>query len=253
MSVKIKNAGDTGYQQEIYGDSIIVERHFSKAGSSGFRIKNSSGRLISTRKLDLEDICDYFALQLDNPISVLTQDMARQFLSNSSPQDKYKFFVRGTQLEQLNQDYQLLEENIENIEATFSDKKKDIEILKDCEVRARELYSMSEKHDVTRAKIRNLSRQMAWAQVEQQEAHLRSFDDDIRRKEEEIRAKEQIEGEKSVEYERADGLVSEASLDLQEIQKELEPIDSEMDQVNEKYQKLKSEAKEVQVKLPEGN
>ncbi|MCJ1356930.1 MAG: Structural maintenance of chromosomes protein 6 [Icmadophila ericetorum] len=246
QDVKLKNAGDTGYQQEVYGDSIIVERHFSKAGSSGFKIKNSAGRLISTRKLDLEDICDYFALQLDNPISVLTQDMARQFLSNSSIQDKYKFFVKGTQLEQLNQDYQLLEENIDNIEATFPDKRKDVEILKENEARARELYIMSEKHDATRNKIRNLSRQMAWAQVEQQEAHLRSFDNDIQKKEEEVRTMEQSEGEKSAAYDQADGLVTEALVILQEVQKELEPIDLERDKVNEKHQKLKTEAKEVQ-------
>ena len=50
-------------------------------------------------------------------MNVLTQDMARQFLSNSSPSDKYKFFIRGTQLEVLDADYKLMEEHLDSINA----------------------------------------------------------------------------------------------------------------------------------------
>lgn len=96
--MKLKNTSDTAYQHEVYGNTIIVERHFSRAGSSNFKLKSSSGKIISSRKSDLDEICDYFALQIDNPMNVLTQDMARQFLNNSIPLDKYKFFMKGTQL-----------------------------------------------------------------------------------------------------------------------------------------------------------
>lgn len=32
---------------------------------------------------------DHFNIQVDNPLTVLTQDQARGFLSNSTPKDKY--------------------------------------------------------------------------------------------------------------------------------------------------------------------
>jgi structural maintenance of chromosomes protein 6 len=168
LIVKLKNGG-YGFQQETYGDSIIVERHFTKTGSSGFKLKGATGRVISTKKADLEEICDYFALQIDNPMNVLTQDMSRQFLNNSTPADKYRFFVKGVQLEQLDQDYQLLEETIDLIESRLKTRDDDIRVLENRAKKAMAKLEMSDKHDKLRGKIRDYMRQMAWSQVEQEE------------------------------------------------------------------------------------
>ncbi|KZF18881.1 DNA repair protein Rad18 [Xylona heveae TC161] len=175
LAVRVKNRGEGSYQKDIYGDSIIVERHFSKSGASGFKLKSASGRIISTKKSDLEEICDHFCLQIDNPMNVLSQDMARQFLNSSSPSEKYKFFVKGVHLEDLDHDYQLLAETIEGVETTLNNKKDDLSALKKDADRARDRLALSDKHDSVRQKIRNLSRQMAWAQVEQQEKALEGF------------------------------------------------------------------------------
>jgi len=72
-------------------------------------IKGKDGKVISTKKQGLATICDHMNIQVDNPMNVLTQggcsfvfiakkrlmgegnvDSARQFLSASHPQDKYK-------------------------------------------------------------------------------------------------------------------------------------------------------------------
>lgn len=92
--VRIKNQGDGAYMPDEYGKSIIVERHFSRNGTSGFKLKSENGRIISTKKAELDAITDFFSLQIDNPMNVLSQDMARQFLSTSSPAEKYKFLDR---------------------------------------------------------------------------------------------------------------------------------------------------------------
>ena len=167
--VRIKNQGDSAYLPNDFGSSIIVERHFTKSGASGFRIKSAAGRTISTRKSDLDSITDYFALQIDNPMNVLSQDMARQFLSTSSPADKYKFFVKGVQLEQLDHDYRLIEESIDQVEEKLTihlDEMKALEIKKE---KASARLAMSDRHESLRDKLRNLRAQMAWAQVEEQE------------------------------------------------------------------------------------
>lgn len=167
--VRIKNQGDSAYNPNEFGNSIIIERHFSRNGSSGFKIKSSSGRVVSTKKSELDSITDYFALQIDNPMNVLSQDMARQFLSSSSPSEKYKFFVKGVQLEQLDQDYRLLEESIDQTEAKLSihlDQIKDLETNRN---NARAKLALSDKNETMRARVRNLRAQMAWVQVEEQE------------------------------------------------------------------------------------
>ena len=167
--VCIKNRGDGAYLPDDYGDSIIVERHFTKNGTSGFKLKAANGRIISTKKADLDSIADYFSLQIDNPMNVLSQDMARQFLSSSSPADKYKFFVRGVQLEQLDQDYRLIEEFVDQIEEKLESKGADIRALENTSNLAKQKLELSDQHESLRDKIRDLRNQMAWAQVEEQE------------------------------------------------------------------------------------
>ncbi|KAB8245255.1 hypothetical protein BDV35DRAFT_381620 [Aspergillus flavus] len=167
--VRIKNQGDGAYMPDDYGKSIVIERHFTKAGTSGFKIKAENGRIVSTKKAELDAIIDFFTLQFDNPMNVLSQDMARQFLSSSSPAEKYKFFVKGVQLEQLDQDYRLIEESADQIEEKLRGREQDIMILKHRKVAANQKLDMSDQHESLRNRVRNVRSQMAWAQVEEQE------------------------------------------------------------------------------------
>lgn len=167
--VRIKNKGDDAYRKDDFGDSIIVERHFSRSGASGFRIKDSRGKIVSTKKADLDAISDYFALQIDNPMNVLSQDMARQFISSSSPADKYKFFVKGVQLEQLDQDYRVIEESIDQIQDKIHLHSEEMKILERRRDRTKDRLAASDKREGLREKLRNLRAQAAWSQVEEQE------------------------------------------------------------------------------------
>lgn len=163
--VRIKNQGDGAYLPDDFGRSIVVERHFTKNGTSSFKIKSESGRLISTKRAELDAIIDHFTLQFENPMNVLSQDMARQFLSSSSPAEKYKFFVKGVQLEQLDQDYRLIEESCDQIAEKLRSKKQDISILEDRRNAAKKKLDISDQHESLRHKLRNRRSQMAWAQV----------------------------------------------------------------------------------------
>lgn len=102
-------------------------------------------------------------------MNVLSQDMARQFLSTSSPAEKYKFFVKGVQLEQLDQDYRLIEESIDQILEKLQSKQQDIKILENRKNAAKQKLEISDRHESLRNKIRSIRNQMAWAQVEEQE------------------------------------------------------------------------------------
>lgn len=167
--VRIKNQGDGAYLPDDFGKSIIVERHFSKSGASSFKIKAENGRIISTKRAELDAIIDHFTLQFENPMNVLSQDMARQFLSSSSPAEKYRFFVKGVQLEQLDQDYRLIEESGDQIEEKLRSKEQDISSLKDRRDAAQKKLEMSDQQESLRNRVRNLRNQNAWAQVEEQE------------------------------------------------------------------------------------
>ena len=247
LRVKIKNHGETAFQHDTYGDSIIVERHFSRAGSSSFKLRSSSGRLISARKGDLDEICDFFALQIDNPMNVLTQDMARQFLNSSSTQDKYKFFMKGTQLEHLDSDYLIVEQNLDTIDTELYRKQEDCEIFQARAEKAQDLLRLSDQQDVLRDKIDYYRRQLAWVQVEEQERTLSDMDRRLRRGDEKIAALEMKAGGLSEAFSQTEQAAEHAKQALEDAQDALKPQHEEKDIVKTEHDKQKAEAKSLQV------
>ncbi|KAL8807129.1 MAG: hypothetical protein Q9200_004795 [Gallowayella weberi] len=242
LSVKIKNKGDSAYQPEVYGDSIIVERHFTRSGASNFKMKSVTGRLISTRKADLEEVCDYFALQIDNPMNVLTQDMARQFLSNSTPQDKYKFFMKGTQLEHLDGDYLQIEQSIDRMDQDLAKSLADLGAYEEEARKAKHTLTLSDKHDSLREKIRMIGWQMAWAQVEEVEQSLAQTDDELVKIAKYLANAEQKTTQHSEIYEAADLGLRDAHRVLQELQDTLAPHNEKKDQAKEESEAAKNKA-----------
>ena len=53
----------------------------------------------------LMDLPTIATLQVDNPVSMLSQDTSRNFLHSSNPSDKYRLFMKGTHLDQIAHDY----------------------------------------------------------------------------------------------------------------------------------------------------
>ena len=241
LAVKIKNAGDTAYQQEVYGDSILVERHFSRSGSSSFKLKSSTGRLISTKKGDLEEICDFFALQIDNPMTVLTQDMARQFLNNSTPYDKYKFFMKGTQLEHLDGDYLIVEQNVDAIDQDLWKKTQDIKVFEEAAQKAKNLLAHSEKQDALRARIHNLAKQMAWAQVEEQERNLRDCIQRLTVTEEKIKALELNAAGLSEAFSQTEQSSEHANKAVEDARNTMAPLQEEKERIKANHNRFKAE------------
>ncbi|TDZ18332.1 Structural maintenance of chromosomes protein 6 [Colletotrichum orbiculare MAFF 240422] len=177
--VRIKNQGIDAYQHDIYGETIRVERHFSRAGASGFKLKSAWGRTISTKKADVDEISEYWALQVDNPLNVLSQDNARQFLNSSSASMKYKFFVRGVQLEQLDNDYKLLTEILESHEAKLPLLEEYVRRAEREFSEARKLRDIAQKNEEMRKTYRRLRNQLYWSQVAEQEDILGRYNDEV--------------------------------------------------------------------------
>jgi len=187
LTVKLKNQGNDAYQPDVYGKSIIIERHFSRSGSSHFKLKNENGRLISNKKGDVEDIIEYYQLQVDNPMNVLTQDAAKTFITSSTPAQKYQFFFEGVQLKALDDDYRLVSDTCDQIEAKLDESKEDILALKKIAKDAQTKAELVQRRAGIRQEVRRLTMQMAWAQVEEQERALEE------REQLSIRAQQQIE------------------------------------------------------------
>ncbi|KAF9887119.1 Structural maintenance of chromosomes protein 6 [Aspergillus nanangensis] len=250
--VRIKNQGEGAFMPDDYGKSIIVERHFSRGGTSGFKIKAENGRIISTKKAELDSIIDYFTLQFDNPMNVLSQDMARQFLSSSSPAEKYKFFVKGVQLEQLDQDYRLIEESADQMEEKLRGREQDVSIFRGLKDAASQKLEISDQHESLRNRLRSVRNQMAWAQVEEQERTRDSLDNEITQVDDQISTAEARlvrfdTAIREAESETADATeyVQQATAKVEQAQSEKEDNKSQWDgQMNERHE-LQAEQRQI--------
>ncbi|KAI9822924.1 MAG: Structural maintenance of chromosomes protein 6 [Thelocarpon impressellum] len=244
--VKIKNSGNAAYQPETYGDSIVVERHFSRTGASNFRLKSASSRNISTRKAELEEICDYFALQIDNPMNVLTQDMARQFLNSSTATDKYRFFLKGVQLTQLDQDYELLGETIEQIQAKLASRAEDIKVVEERARKAAARWERWERQNTMRDRFRNFQRQMAWAQVVQEEQTLEKHDRVLEDADHTIMSAEAKAETAEQHREKTHNAAEIANEDVLELRGTLSPLQERKIQAKARFNENKTELLSIQ-------
>ncbi|KAI1082657.1 P-loop containing nucleoside triphosphate hydrolase protein [Whalleya microplaca] len=220
LVVKLKNQGPDAYKPEHFGESIVVERHFTKSGSSGFKLKSVTGRIISTKKSDVDDVVEYYCLQVDNPLNVLSQDNARQFLNAASPAAKYKYFVQGTQLEQLDHDYQLLQETLEANETKLLAFQENIHVLGEKCEKAVKLRDAVTKSAEMRNQSKVYSNQLAWAQVMEQENILQQKDDAIGAAQEEITQWEQTIEEKTQILSSIDDRIEQAKQNLESFTQE---------------------------------
>lgn len=105
ISVTLRNEGDDGFQRDVYGDAITVERVISsRAGAGGYKLLDSQGKTRSTSKKDLDAMLDQLNIQVENPVAVLDQEDAKKFLTGK-PEDKYAFFSKATDLERMDRTY----------------------------------------------------------------------------------------------------------------------------------------------------
>ncbi|KAF9649912.1 P-loop containing nucleoside triphosphate hydrolase protein [Thelephora ganbajun] len=173
VTITLKNRGDEAYKHDIYGDSIIISRRFDIKGSSTYKIKAKDGTMVSHKREDLSSICDHMNIQVDNPMNVLTQDSARQFLSASHPSEKYQFFLKGTQLSQLSDEYEICVANIRQTAKILDQKSRMLPDLLSAAQAAEDRFKEAEKAVELQKKIDKLKNELVWAHVKEKRDDLK--------------------------------------------------------------------------------
>ncbi|XP_066540953.1 structural maintenance of chromosomes protein 6-like [Hoplias malabaricus] len=172
ISVTMRNRGQDAYKPDVFGQSISIDLRISSEGLRTYKLKSSTGQLVSSKKEELVAILDHFNIQVDNPVSVLTQEMSKHFLHSKGEGDKYKFFMKATQLEQMKEDYSYIMETktvthntVEKYEETLQEMRRK---YKEKEERYKNLASLDEMLE----KLDRLKHQMAWALVAEMEQEV---------------------------------------------------------------------------------
>lgn len=100
ISIVLSNYGPESYKPELYGDEITIQRIISanpdkpnQPATSSFKIKGAAGTTISTLKGEVANITDHMDIHADNPLVILSQDVAKKFLKSSNDEDKYQVIL----------------------------------------------------------------------------------------------------------------------------------------------------------------
>merc|ERR1712168_1062673 len=159
--IQLSNKGMDAYKPHLYGDHIIIERKLTADGSQ-YKLKNTNNKVVSMKRDELNHILDQFNIQVDNPISILNQDTSRNFLHSKSANDKYKFFLKATQLEQIKVDYIQADQQKNIAENCLQTKMESMPTLEK-EVQAWETkFKALQSLSAQKKKVHELKDEMAW-------------------------------------------------------------------------------------------
>lgn len=260
VSITIRNRGKDAFKPDIYGESIILDLRISGEGLRTYKLRSKSGQLVSSKKDELLAILDYYNIQVDNPVSILTQEMSKHFLHSKGEADKYKFFMKATQLQQMNEDYDYIIRTQTLTQNTMTQHEETLEELrrrfKEKEERYKGLSSLQELNN----KLDTLKNQMAWALVHEMEREILPLSENMEAEEkstpkysqkvEEWKAKV-CEAEKR--YKEQHEQLEQVTVRLQELQPQSNQLRSQLQERNKAlkaeeahYHKLKTHQRDLQ-------
>uniref|UniRef100_A0A668AI62 Structural maintenance of chromosomes protein 6 n=1 Tax=Myripristis murdjan TaxID=586833 RepID=A0A668AI62_9TELE len=162
VSITLCNKGRDAFKPEAYGTAINVDLRITREGLRTYKLRSKSGNIISTKKEELMCILDNLNIQVNNPVSILTQEMSKYFLHSKGEGDKYRFFMKATQLEQMREDFVYIKSTKHITEDKMSQQGEELkQKYQEKMDRYKSLASLDEMH----SKLEELQKQMAWALV----------------------------------------------------------------------------------------
>ncbi|XP_026063103.1 structural maintenance of chromosomes protein 6-like [Carassius auratus] len=235
VSITLRNRGRDAYKPEVFGQSIIVDLHISSEGMKTYELRSKAGRLVSSQKEELISILDHFNIQVDNPVSILTQEMSEHFLHSNGEGDKYKFFMKATQLDQMKEDYSYIMKTKTMTQNTVEKHRETLQELKRKYHEKEERYKSLTSLDEMQKKLDELKNQMAWALVAEVEQEMKPM-------RERITAEERSTVKYDQKVEEWEAKVQESYRILGQLQDQLEGVTQRMQQLQPQCAELKSRA-----------
>lgn len=76
-AVRFRNRGREAFRHDVYGNSVSVERRWTREGGGSYKVRDWRGRTRDDKRATVQALLDHFNIQIENPCVVLMQDMAK--------------------------------------------------------------------------------------------------------------------------------------------------------------------------------
>ncbi|XP_037805472.1 structural maintenance of chromosomes protein 6 [Lucilia sericata] len=235
IEIEIANDGPQPYEPYVYGDKITIVRTITTT-SGAYAIKAANGLVVTKKVDDLHRILMYHNVQVDNPVFVLNQDSAREFLKELEPSKNYSLFLKATQvdvvMEKLNECLHLHRSHTHELSIYKTKLDKQREDIYEHEEKLKQILSFEKLKD----ELLNSEIEYLWSLVKEKEDSLIEIDEKLEkyhRKEKEIletiQNKDGVNLALNQEIKKFDEIISSKNNDYQQENMHYREIKSKVD------------------------
>ncbi|KAH8313202.1 hypothetical protein KR067_001689 [Drosophila pandora] len=178
ISITLSNSGLRPFKADIFGPHLTVVRHLRQS-SSAYDLLDARGKSVSKKVAEIRRMLLCFGINVENPIFVLNQEAAREFLKDLEPASNYKLLMKATQLDicanslmQCHEQRRHFSQNLDQLE-----KKKEL-VEKDVEAEAEKLSILKDK-EVVKVKLQQSQTKLAWLAVTRVQTELQNLEHSI--------------------------------------------------------------------------
>ena len=246
----LHNQGPDAYCPNIYGDNIVITRTIhAESSASPYKIQAGSkkGPTISSAKAELARICDHFNIAVENPINILSQDNARQFIQVTSPREKYSLFLKGTLLQQLTEDYDRLNACILEVDKSMQSQFSSLKQLKIDFSKAQNQWKEVQASLTKETEVEDLKKRLAWAHVLETEQKLEKAAEQVAEEEATKEAAEREIAKLDHVLEETEEQIVELEIAVNAEADEDQRVQDEMNQIDAKVKENKRILMDIQV------
>ncbi|KAG7209626.1 hypothetical protein KM043_011277 [Ampulex compressa] len=237
IEITLVNQGSMAYKPEVYGDTIIVIRTIGS--SSTYKIKNWKGTVISSKRNELDNILHTMNIQIDNPVSILNQDISRTFLTSSKPEEKYNLFMKATLLDVIGNNYKEAEkicceeyDKIKQYNEILADARKEVELLK-------ETIKKIEGINKLREQVVYLEKELCWGAAIAEEMKLQRIEEDFKKYNDKLQLLQEAQSSVGIKEEQIDKKTAELQAQIRNAEQEVDNSSEAYNKVKEEYSKNK--------------
>ena len=168
IAVTLHNTGDEGYRQERYGTSLTFRRTICLKGLSTLELLDWKGSLIVSGRAALQEAANILRalnIQLENPLTILQQDHAKEMLQVEKPEKLYSFFESATMISQCRAEYKRSATELALVTRNIDGMKKEVVELKTEANLKREMVKEGIRMRKRDQHCDDLEKQRSWAKV----------------------------------------------------------------------------------------
>ncbi|XP_022184189.2 structural maintenance of chromosomes protein 6 [Nilaparvata lugens] len=162
--ITLCNDPDNGFKYEEYGSEITIVRRITYT-CSNYLLRDSQGKNHPCNAKLLNSLMLHFSIQPNNPLCILSQDVARTFLQKFDPKSLYNLYSQATLSKTINESFADSKDTHRKAQLHLAQKREQLEKLKAEVEEAEKKKKIVERYVFLKERIQEVKNEVIWAKI----------------------------------------------------------------------------------------